>query len=201
MSKTTNLSERDKIIAAATAMLARQNAKGKKKTTMAELAKELGFSRTLLYYYFPDKASIFKAAVVKVADEAYAAMLRLSETKKLAPYDELRTALRQRADLSRNFYAFGLYNILVVYQNDTEMRAIREREIAYYDSILVRGMQRGDFRKLETRLSAELIVDAFDGLTDVHLSRNDARETGFEHVHANLLAYTDLLLAAVKACP
>ena len=195
MSKINSISEKDKIIAAATAMLARQH--GKRKTTMAELAKDLGFSRTLLYYYFPDKAAIFKAAVAKVADEHYGNLLRLTNSGTLSPRDKMRNSLRQRADLGRNFYAFGLYTVMVVYQNDPEMQEIRNREIGYYENLLKRGMKKGDFRKVDARTTAELIVDTVDGITNIHLSRHDEANNTFDGVYPRLIAVTDLLVASV----
>jgi len=195
MSKTNIISEKDKIIAAATAMLARQH--GKRKTTMAELAKDLGFSRTLLYYYFPDKAGIFKSAVAKVADEAYNNLVRLANSGTLSPRDEMRTALRQRADLGRNFYTFGLYTVMVIYQNDPEMQEMRHREIGYYENLLKRGMKKGDFRKVDARATAELVVDTIDGITSIHLSRREEVTNSFDDVHPRLIAAGELLLAAV----
>lgn len=197
MSKINSISEKDKIIAAATAMLARQH--GKRKTTMAELANDLGFSRTLLYYYFPDKAAIFKAAVAKVADEHYGNLVKLSNSGTLSARDEMRTSLRQRADLGRNFYAFGLYTVMVVYQNDPEMQEIRQREINYYENLLKRGMKKGEFRKVDARGTAELIVDTVDGITNIHLSRHDETNNTFDDVYPRLIAASDLLVAAVLA--
>ncbi len=197
MSKTSSISEKDKIIAAATAMLARQHNKGKRKTTMAELAKDLGFSRTLLYYYFPDKAAIFKAAVAKVADEAYNNLQKIATAGTLSPRDEMRHALRQRADLSRNFYSFGLHNIMVVYQNDDELREIRQREVDYFENLIKRGMKKGDFRKVDAATTAEIIADTLDGIASVQLSRREQTKDTFNDIHTMLVAAGDLLIAAI----
>jgi QacR-like protein, C-terminal region len=169
MSKINSISEKDKIIAAATAMLARQH--GKRKTTMAELAK--------------------------VADEHYGNLVKLSNSGTLSTRDEMRTSLRQRADLGRNFYAFGLYTVMVVYQNDPEMQEIRQREIGYYENLLKRGMKKGEFRKVDARATAELIIDTVDGITNIHLSRHDEANNTFDDVYPRLVAAGELLVAAV----
>lgn len=42
---------------------------GMAKTTMAEIAKDLSFSKALLYYYFPDKNSLYAAVLEHVISE------------------------------------------------------------------------------------------------------------------------------------
>lgn len=42
---------------------------GMAKTTMAEIAKDLSFSKALLYYYFPDKNSLYAAVLEHVIGE------------------------------------------------------------------------------------------------------------------------------------
>lgn len=42
---------------------------GMAKTTMAEIAKDLAFSKALLYYYFPDKNSLYAAVWNHLLDE------------------------------------------------------------------------------------------------------------------------------------
>ncbi|HBI89157.1 MAG TPA: TetR/AcrR family transcriptional regulator, partial [Sphingobacterium sp.] len=50
--------KRIKILEAATRRFAHF---GMAKTTMSEIAKDLNFSKALLYYYFPDKNSLYSA--------------------------------------------------------------------------------------------------------------------------------------------
>ena len=42
---------------------------GMAKTTMAEIAKDLSFSKALLYYYFPDKNSLYAAVLEHVMQD------------------------------------------------------------------------------------------------------------------------------------
>ncbi|HAL51791.1 MAG TPA: TetR/AcrR family transcriptional regulator, partial [Sphingobacterium sp.] len=42
---------------------------GMAKTTMSEIAKDLNFSKALLYYYFPDKNSLYSAVFEYVIDK------------------------------------------------------------------------------------------------------------------------------------
>ena len=42
---------------------------GLAKTTMAEIAQDLSFSKALLYYYYPDKHSLYTAALSHVIEQ------------------------------------------------------------------------------------------------------------------------------------
>jgi len=42
------------------------------KTTMTEIAKDLSLSKALLYYYFPDKISLFAAVIESIAKKMFA---------------------------------------------------------------------------------------------------------------------------------
>ena len=58
--------KRIKILEAATRRFAHF---GMAKTTMSEIAKDLNFSKALLYYYFPDKNSLYSAVFEYVIDK------------------------------------------------------------------------------------------------------------------------------------
>ena len=58
--------KRTRILEAATRRFAHF---GMAKTTMSEIATDLNFSKALLYYYFPDKNSLYSAVFEYVIDK------------------------------------------------------------------------------------------------------------------------------------
>lgn len=86
MKKNSDL-KRDMIISAAAQRFSHF---GEKKTTMSEIAKDLSISKALLYYYFPDKKSLFFAVVddiklnyVQLIDDLSSVSGTLSDKLKL----------------------------------------------------------------------------------------------------------------------
>src|SRR3546814_112140 len=47
---------------------------GLAKTTMAEIAQDLSFSKALLYYYFPDKNALYAAVLAHVINQSFEEM-------------------------------------------------------------------------------------------------------------------------------
>ena len=58
---------------------------------MAEIAREAGVSKALLYHYFPSKEELFKAALAEAATEL---AQRTAPDESLEPLDQLRASTR-----------------------------------------------------------------------------------------------------------
>jgi AcrR family transcriptional regulator len=59
--------------------------------SMAQIAREAGISKALLYHYFPSKEEFFKAAV---AEAAAALAMRTAPDDSLPPLDQVRASTR-----------------------------------------------------------------------------------------------------------
>ncbi|MEA2492818.1 MAG: hypothetical protein QOJ29_729 [Thermoleophilaceae bacterium] len=59
--------------------------------SMAEIAREAGISKALLYHYFPSKEEFFKAALAEAAGEL---ARRTAPDESLAPVEQLRASTR-----------------------------------------------------------------------------------------------------------
>jgi len=76
---------------------------GLAKTTMSEIAKDLAFSKALLYYYFPDKNSLFIAVIEEIIDEMEVDMLKLL-TKDLSVEERVFEFLETRIESLRKYF-------------------------------------------------------------------------------------------------
>jgi AcrR family transcriptional regulator len=59
--------------------------------SMAQIAREAGVSKALLYHYFPSKEELFKAAVAEAAAEL---AMRTAPDESLPPLDQVRGSTR-----------------------------------------------------------------------------------------------------------
>src|SRR3954464_2520516 len=63
--------------------------------SMAQIAREAGISKALLYHYFPSKEEFFKAALAEAATEL---AQRTAPDPALAPLDQLRASTKAFVD-------------------------------------------------------------------------------------------------------
>src|SRR3954452_24780811 len=62
---------------------------------MAEIAREAGISKALLYHYFPSKEEFFKAALAQAASEL---AMRTAPDESLEPFEQLRVSTQAFVD-------------------------------------------------------------------------------------------------------
>jgi AcrR family transcriptional regulator len=74
---------------------------GLEKTTMKDIARNLGMSKAPLYYYFPDKESIYKA-VVEQETEIFLDVLHKKMDTTEDPAELIRLYTEIRLDYFRN---------------------------------------------------------------------------------------------------
>ena len=85
---------------------------GMAKTTMAEIAKDLSFSKALLYYYFPDKNSLYAAVLEHVIQEC---QIRIEDTisKSKRVLEGVNIVLDIGMDFKKKYFYLLEYTILM----------------------------------------------------------------------------------------
>ena len=156
--------KRELIIEAATRRFAHF---GLAKTTMTEIASDLSLSKALLYYYFPDKLSLYAAVLESIIQEINAVLV-----KGISKMTDSEKALLFYLD-KRHEYIVKYYNILdfirisgpdlseslvVILEN------ARSSEIALLSSIIKIGVDAKHFHISNTDETASLLMDAFMGM-------------------------------------
>jgi len=96
---------------------------GMAKTTMSEIAKDLSFSKALLYYYFPDKNSLYSAVfeyvINKMVDECEEMLLSAQD------YEEaMMFVLDKRIQLINQYYNLFEYTISRINEIPTEIECV-----------------------------------------------------------------------------
>jgi TetR/AcrR family transcriptional regulator len=140
---------------------------GVPKTTMAEIAADLSFSKALLYYYFPDKLNLY-AAVLQTITEAGAAEDERSIAVEKDPFKAIVFFLERRTD-----FIIKYHNILEYLKTFTPSKIpdelqpvftqLKRRELQRLINVIEKGVQSGLFKTNNAKKTAELLFDFLEG--------------------------------------
>lgn len=149
---------------------------GLSKTTMTEIAEDIGMSKASLYYYFPDKEAIFKAVIKREQDQFVAQVEKMMAKEKPAAQHLLDYAKK------RHLYFKDLLNLAKLRSDSLKQvkpifhelhDAFEAKEIAFIKAILKRGTDTQEFKKLDLKYHAELFNSMTSGLRSVMLKKKE----------------------------
>ena len=150
---------------------------GVSKTTMNEISHDLAFSKALLYYYFPDKLSLYAAVLEHITAEG-----EIVDNQRLRDEPDPIKAILLFLDLRTDFI-IKYYNILEYLKKFTlatipeELKSIfshlRSRELSRILEIIERGMANGNLQVPSPKATAELYYDFLDGFRQASISRKE----------------------------
>lgn len=145
---------------------------GLKKTTMEDIAKAAGKSKSTLYYYFKDKEEIFDRVINLEIDEFFNAV-KTAVNKQSDAISMLKTYIVMKVKTLRekiNLYTFAVENDLQGRLNK-EFTNLRNRydneEKKMISSILTKGVETSLFKKEITQeidVLSELLVSCVRGV-------------------------------------
>ncbi|WP_082886646.1 TetR/AcrR family transcriptional regulator [Flavisolibacter tropicus] len=165
--------KRDAIIEAALKRFAHF---GVAKTTMTEIGNDLSLSKASLYYYFPDKLSLY-AAVLKHISEATEKKDEAIITSKEIPLEAIHTYLDIRTDFIIKYH--NILEYLKTYTPLTMPPELQElfsyfysRELSRITAIIEKGKQQSVFHISDSRKTAELFFDFLEGFRYSFITRS-----------------------------
>ncbi len=146
------------------------------KTTMREIAEDLKISKASLYYYFPDKESLFKAVIGKEQNDFFEIMeYKLTALERagdmLKEFSNVRLAyFKTFLNLSKlRVSEFPIYNLQLGYLS----QELATRELEIVTKIMEKGKQSGEFHISDCLKTAQLYLDLFKGLRIVVVKRTE----------------------------
>jgi AcrR family transcriptional regulator len=177
---------------------------GVEKTSMQEIADDIKLSKASLYYYFPDKESLYKAVVEKEQVEFISKIskriLKIQEPEQLLrEYVNARLSyFRTLLNLSR--LRLEAYSDLKPVFRET-MREFKEREKEIIMNIFEKGMNMGKFSILNPEETASLFLDLLKGLrisvvNDKKMMIIEQEE--YNQLLKNTIAFTDIFIKGLK---
>ncbi len=177
---------------------------GLEKTTMREIAGDVGMSKASLYYYFPDKNSLFYAVIRKEQDEFFS---RLDETvsRPEDPDEMLRGYIRVRNLYFKKFINLsklrlsGIREIRPVIRDLIE--ELKEKETDYIRRIIVMGLDRSAYRSLDENEVASIFLNTLHAIRRSYFSSRevaaiDSRD--LEVMEGKMMVFLDLFLHGLR---
>jgi TetR/AcrR family transcriptional repressor of mexJK operon len=152
-------------------------------TTMNEIASGVFLSKASLYYYFPDKESLFKGVVEAEHEEFFNKITKQLE-ELVTPELMLSEFVHIRQEHFKQFinlsiFRFADFHTIKPHVKETFIR-FRERETGIIESILKKGEKSGAFNCHDTAATATLFLDVLQGLRLVVMQHRDYRELSHE---------------------
>jgi Transcriptional regulator len=140
---------------------------GFEKTTMNEIARDIGMSKAALYYYYPDKEAIFKAVISRDMNEYFVRV------------DQI-IASQQPADQMILEYVSHRIKYLKIFMNMSKLRSVileeikpllkeilldfKVKEVGKLAQIIEKGNQSALFNSENPPQDAQLLLDVMKGL-------------------------------------
>jgi AcrR family transcriptional regulator len=189
---------RDRILDVALRHLARH---GYRKTSLTDIARELGVVKGALYYHLPGgKAEIIDAVVRRERQTMLAAMREASDGVASAS-EALRLAIRTKLlrlkELADLFEVPREIGEEIAAHATTAQQSFNAEERALYEEIVRRGEEGGEFRRIEPRSAAAAGIQAMVWALEVP-EVYGANGAGPAHPGGLIEAVLDLLLNGLR---
>ncbi len=149
---------------------------GLEKTTMREIAEDAGMSKASLYYYFPDKTSLFHAVIKKEQDDFFR-YLDESRFKLNDPDEMLHAYITIRNLYFQKFINLSKLRFNAIRELRPMMRdlldELRSKEMDYIRNIIDLGAAKSVYRNLNTDDVATIFLESLQAIRRSYLGRTN----------------------------
>lgn len=140
---------------------------GLAKTTMTEIAKDISFSKALLYYYFPDKLSLYVSVIEHMMHTLSRDLLKSVE-KTSTSSEGILMLLQKRQAFLQKYYKLIEFTQMIgpelpeaLYEKFTRARAF---EVKIINSLLSKGHSSNEFFIDDVAFTTDIFVEALSGI-------------------------------------
>lgn len=178
---------------------------GLSKTTMTEIAKDISFSKALLYYYFPDKLSLYVSAIEHLMQIISRDLVKSIDKTKTAAEGILKL-LQKRQSFIQKYY--NLLESSQMIGNELpdnlyeKFHKARTFEAIIISSLFSRGIASGELAMSDPKLATEIFLDALSGIHFNILSKDKHIFPGkeqFKQIFLKEKMFADIFLSGLKA--
>jgi AcrR family transcriptional regulator len=164
--------------------------------TIKEIGNSIGVNTALIYYYFDDKADLFRASLEFAVDQALTNYRRLKE-RHSDPVDlisdwfdnhvELAKPIRQLVKIMLDYSTSRTHKAVV----DAVIRQFYDEECSILSSAVGQGIQLGVFRQVDPERAAHIASTYLDGIMvrslihkhlDIPAAMEDLKALFWEHL-------------------
>ena len=146
---------------------------GYAKTTMNELADDLGITKANLYYYYTDKMALFTDVLEMLFEEVFNEEAAIIDKYKKGFIKTLHEIIDHRADHFRKYYALHSNlseNFDWMKGSDTQrvFCVLHDRELDQAHRFFQKAVESGELRLAHPRESAEVFMDLMRSISFFH---------------------------------
>ncbi len=177
---------------------------GFEKTSMKEIASDLGMSKGSLYYYFPDKEHLYKAIVEKEQKEFFDVL-----DEKISCIDDPGEMLREYVQIRFKYFK-SLLNlsrfrveefagIKSIMKNSIQQ--FKESEMDFIRNIFKNGSKNGIFQIKNINKTAALYLDLLLGLRFVVISNKKTfylDQEEYDALEEKATDFTEIFIKGLK---
>lgn len=177
---------------------------GLAKTTMTEIAKDISFSKALLYYYFPDKLSLYVSVIENMMHTLSRDLIK-SVDKTSTATEGILMLLQKRQAFIQKYYKLIEYTQMIgpelpeaLYEKFTRARAF---ELKIITELLTKGNATGELSVNDVAFTTEIFVEAVSGIHFNILTRAKNLFPGKEEFKLIFLKekrFAEIFLAGLK---
>ncbi len=165
------------------------------KTTMSEIASDIGMSKASLYYYFPDKEHLFVAVIrmemdVFISEMEKVVATSITATQKLELYLQKRFVYFQ--ELVNLWRVTGANHDTIKPAYVACNKEFEQRERKIIEQVLQAGVSAKEFSTIEVPKYAQLFTSSLQGLRVLMIKQRDSFQLTQED-YAELHYYQTLL--------
>lgn len=177
---------------------------GLSKTTMTEIAKDISFSKALLYYYFPDKLSLYVSAIEHLMHIMSRDLVKSIDKTKTATEGVLKL-LQKRQSFIQKYY--NLLESSQMIGNELpdnlyeKFHRARTFELIIISSLFSRGIASGELAMADPKLATEIFIDALSGIHFNILTKDKNIFPGkeqFKQIFLKEKMFADIFLNGLK---
>ena len=176
---------------------------GLEKTTMTEIAEDLGMSKAALYYYFTDKESIFKEVILKEQSSFCKQMDRLIKSNSKINI-VLKDYIEKRIEYLKTLLNLGKLRYEGFRANKplfAEMgKVFHEQERKIINEILRSAIERKEIEKVNTQEYSDFFVSILTAIRMYKLEQIELWEQGGldKEIRRQHLFFTDMFLKSIQ---
>lgn len=168
------------------------NTSGIEKATMDQIAKEAGFGKATLYYYFSSKEEIFNSILLEGWRELWTGIekVTLGTSGPRRTFIRILKNIAERVNANRPLYEFLFFAPRAASSEQLaagNWKTYQDRLYNVLYELIESGIKENKFPQMDPRLVMKALGGLFHGMLFLGADRNSISETEIEEMLDNLL--------------
>ncbi|WP_317172504.1 TetR/AcrR family transcriptional regulator [Pedobacter foliorum] len=178
---------------------------GLSKTTMTEIAKDISFSKALLYYYFPDKLSLYVSAIEHLMQIMSRDLVKSIDKTTTATEGVLKLLQKRQGYIQKYYNLFESNQVISTELPEglyEKFQRARTFEAIIIGSLFNRGIASGELVIEDPKLATDIFIDALSGIHFNILSRDKIMFPGkeqFKQIFIKEKTLAEIFLSGLRA--